>query len=75
MIVVRDGSNLGNCAGSVADFVEDFVAGLWRICVGFVPDFVSGLAGDPNPSYNPNLAPTSSIPRQSDEVALKPNLF
>ena len=31
MLVVRDGSNLGNCAGSVADFV----AGLWRICGGF----------------------------------------
>ena len=60
-LVVRDASNLGNCAGSVADFV----AGLWRILCRIWRRILTLAL---------TLAPASSIPRQSDEIALKYNL-
>ena len=48
-VVVRDGSNLSNCAGSASDLRRICVGSasdLRRICVGSASD----LVGDPNPS-------------------------
>ena len=74
MPVVRDASNLGTCAGSASD--------LRRICVGFASDsrrICVGVSSDLRRIWWGILTlalakTTSSIPRQSDEVALKPNL-
>ena len=85
-LVVRDGSNLSNCAGLASDlrrisvgFASDlrricvgFVSDLCRICVGFAPDLCRIWRGILTLALT--LTPTSSIPRQSDEVVWKPNI-
>ena len=85
-LVVCNGSFLTRCAGSVADLwrilwricggsVADFVAGLWRIlwqvCVGSASDLRRIWWGILTLAL---AKTTSSIPRQSDEVAMKHNL-
>ena len=70
-LVVRDASNVGNCAGSASDLRRI----KRRICVGSASD----QASDPRRIWWEILTlalakTTSSIPRQSDAVALKPNL-
>ena len=75
-LVVCNGSFLTRCAGFAPDLRRScagFASELCRICSGFASDLCRIWRGILTLALT--LTPTSSIPRQSDEVVWKPNLY